>query len=55
MKNVFNVSIQAMSKKAVQKIEGGGWIADAVERILCDCHWNYPAGSYHSAMMMRGI
>ena len=55
MKEVFNLSIKEISKNAVRSIEGGGWIADAVEWIICDCHWNYPAGSYHSALMMRVI
>jgi hypothetical protein len=44
-----------LKPKDLSSIEGGAWLADFVEWLVCDCTWSYPAEAYHNANMTKGI
>ncbi|WP_157666492.1 hypothetical protein [Alkalitalea saponilacus] len=51
-----NLELKELSVQEMKENNGGGWIADFVERFLCALKCNpYPSTMYHNTMMMRGI
>ncbi|MGM0504823.1 MAG: hypothetical protein ACQESQ_09400 [Bacteroidota bacterium] len=49
-------NLKSLSEKDLTLTNGGGWIADFVEKLLCGCYEGpkYPTEAYHNANMMKG-
>lgn len=51
-----NVELEELNMQEMKENNGGGWIADAVESILCAFKCEpYPSSMCHNTMIMRGI
>lgn len=49
------ICVQEITQSEIKQINGGGWIADIVEFILCDLCWLSHSKAYSSTMARRAI
>ncbi len=53
--NFKNHGIKDLSHEDLIMINGGGWLADLVEKLLCGCYGHAHSKAYSNVMARRAI